>query len=106
MSQLEDKTDIIHKPLAAESRVWSVSVRGWLAIAIIGTICASTLSVVLAAVSVAIYTGSMQVLAGDPVTTMFSGLKELGFVALAYYFAKEEREHIGRPRKPTMESTP
>jgi len=100
-AMVDDKTDFISKP---ESKVWSVSVRGWLALIIVGSACFAACSVILAAVSVAIYKGSFVGLGETAITTMFSGLKDLGLIAIGYYFAKDEREHFGRSRKPTDEA--
>ena len=89
----EDKTGIFERP-AGESRVFNVSVRGWLALIIVGTACSCALSVVLAAVSVSILKSSLTPLSDPTVGLMFGGIKELGIFALGYYFAKDKEEHL------------
>lgn len=94
----EDKTSFVSKP--GESRIWNVSVRGWLALIIVGSVCFCVLAVVGAATSVAISSGSMAPFADHSITAMWAGLKELSLLVLGYYFAKELQEYFGRKERP------
>jgi hypothetical protein len=97
---LDDKTDFVTR----ESRVWNVSVRGWLAILIIGSVCFAGGALVLAHISIAIWNGSVLSLNDDTLKQWNGTIERLALVALGYYFGKEEREHLAR--KKTVESTP
>lgn len=95
----EDKTDFLNRDQGA-SRVFNVSVRGWLAILLIGSVCVAFVAHVLAAVSVSIYKGSMTVMDSDAIKLQIAMAERLALVALGYYFGKEEREHLRRGSRP------
>ena len=96
----EDKTDFITR----ESRIWNVSVRGWLAILIIGSVCFAGAALVLAHISIAIWSGSVLSLSDETLKQWNGTIERLALVALGYYFGKEEREHLSRKKQ--IEATP
>lgn len=100
-SPTEDKTSFVERP--GESRLLNVSVRGWLAILLIGSVSFSYLLHVLAAVSVAISGGNLSALNNESLNLQTAMSERLALVALGYYFGKAE-EHLSR-KKPT-EATP
>jgi hypothetical protein len=89
---LEEKTGFLQR----ESRVWNVSVRGWLAIFLIGSVCVAFLGHVLASISLMIYSGNAAVMDGETLKLQVAMAERLALVALGYYFGKEDREQIKR----------
>lgn len=98
----EEKTGFIEKP--GESRMFNVSVRGWLAILIIGTACFDSIATTLACISTMIWDGAASALESKHLVDSTRYIHDLALIALGYYFGKEEREHLGR-KKP-VESMP
>ncbi|SRR6266550_6874245 len=90
----EDKTSQFVRRTRLPSHIFNVSVRGWLAILIIGTACLDAIATILGCVSVLIWTGSVVVFENKHLLDVNRGIMELALVALGYYFGKEEREHL------------
>ena len=92
----EDKTELFARP--GESRMFNVSVRGWLAILLIGSVCFAFLVQMLTAASVAIYTGDMSAFNNELLKLQTAMAERLALVALGYYFGKEVNEHLSRKK--------
>lgn len=78
-----------------------VSVRGWLALGLIGSVCIAFLGHVLAAVSVTIHNGDLAALNNEALKLQVAMAERLALVALGYYFGKQELEHFAK-RKPEI----
>ena len=89
---IEEKTAFLQR----ESSAWNISVRGWLAIFLIGSVCVSFMGQMLASISLMIYTGSAAVMDNETLKLQVAMAERLALVALGYYFGKEEREHLRR----------
>jgi len=81
--------------------MFNVSVRGWLAILLIGSACFGYLLHMLAATTIAIHNGDMAVFNNDFLKVQNAMAERLALVALGYYFGKAE-EHLSR-KKPQKE---
>jgi len=101
-SPTEDKTSFVER--AGESRLLNVSVRGWLAILLIGSVSFAYLLHVFAAVSVAITSGNLAALNNESLNLQTAMSERLALVALGYYFGKAE-EHLMSRKKPTEVTT-
>lgn len=95
----EDKTEFLSR--AGESRMFNVSVRGWLAIFLIGSVCFAFLLHVLAAITVAIHSGDLATFNNESLKLQIAMAERLALVALGYYFGKEGNEHLSRKKQPT-----
>ena len=87
------------KPIPAhlmESRIFNITVRGWLAIILVATVCLSHLTVVISSVVIAISTGNLSTLTnfsvGEPLYSM-------SVAALGFYFGQQ---NIRQPQTPTV----
>lgn len=98
----EDKTEFV-KRKQLPSHIFNVSVRGWLAIMIIGTACLDGVASILGCVSVFIWSGSGAVFENKHLVDVNRTMHDLALMALGFYFGKEEREHLGRGQ-PTPEA--
>ena len=84
--------------------MFNVSVRGWLAILLIGSACFGYLLHMLAATTIAIHNGDMAVFNNDFLKVQNAMAERLALVALGYYFGKAE-EHLSR-KKPSQGKSP
>lgn len=84
--------------------MFNVSVRGWLAIIIIGTACLDAIATSLACISTMIWSGSPSSLESKHLMDVNRSIHDLALIALGYYFGKAE-EHLGRKKPQTIEST-
>jgi hypothetical protein len=104
LGETEDKTAFIERP--AESRVFNVSVRGWLAILIIGSACLNAVATYLACISIMIWSGSSSAFEIKHLTDVDRNIHDLALIAIGYYFSKQE-EHLARNRRqPEPPKTP
>jgi hypothetical protein len=96
----EEKTSFVERP--GESRMFNVSVRGWLAILIIGTACINAAATYLACISILIWSGSTSAMDIKHLADVDKNIHDLALIAIGYYFSKAE-EHLGR-KKPVEAS--
>ena len=83
--------------------MFNVSVRGWLAILIIGTACFNAIATYLACISTMIWTGSVSAMDIKHLAEMDRNIHDLALIALGYYFGKAD-EHLSRKKQ--IEATP
>ena len=91
----EDKTTMFTK--GGESRIWNVSVRGWLAIIIVGTVCIDAVATSMACISTLLWSNSAAALESKHLIDVNRSTHELALITLGYYFGKAD-EYLSRKR--------
>lgn len=97
LGSIEEKTGFIQR--SGESQIFNVSVRGWLAIILIGSVCFSYLLQMMAATTIAIKTEDLAVFNNECLKLQIAMGERLALLALGYYFGKAA-EYLSRKKPP------